>query len=87
MFCQKRKIHFISDEVYALSLYPCPDLPNAVPFTSALQLDTKAIGCDLSRIHTVWSASKDFGSSGIRMVGFARVPLNFCIILSGIIII
>ncbi|KAI9792514.1 MAG: hypothetical protein M1816_002034 [Peltula sp. TS41687] len=66
-FCQERKIHFISDEVYALSVYPSSDLPDPVPFTSVLELDTKAMGCDLSRIHTVWGTSKDLGSSGIRV--------------------
>lgn len=75
-FCQERNIHFISDELYALSEYPSSDLQNAVPFTSALQLDTKAIGADLSRVHTVWSFSKDFGSSGLRMVGSARASLR-----------
>lgn len=76
-FCQERKIHFISDEVYALSEYPSSDLPNAVPFTSALELDTEAIGSDLSRIHTVWSISKVLGSSGLHVAGFAQAPFSF----------
>lgn len=69
-FCQERKIHFISDEVHALSSFQAWDLPDAVPFTSALQLDATSLGCDLSRVHTVWSISKDLGSSSLRMVGF-----------------
>ncbi|KAH7303239.1 1-aminocyclopropane-1-carboxylate synthase 7 [Stachybotrys elegans] len=59
-FCHVKKIHFISDEIYAMSL-------RAGPFISALQIDVQGMGCDLSRVHTIWSISKDFGSSGLRM--------------------
>jgi aspartate/methionine/tyrosine aminotransferase len=67
-FCQKNDIHFISDEVYALTSFSCAELSEPVPFISALSLDARALGCDLSRIHTIWSISKDFGASGFRMV-------------------
>jgi gliotoxin/aspirochlorine biosynthesis aminotransferase len=67
-FCYQRGIHFISDEVYALSRFDSPDLAEPVPFVSALALDVEALGCDLSRVHTIWSISKDLGSSGFRMV-------------------
>lgn len=46
----------------------------AAPFVSALALDTSTPGSeeeqqiDRSRVHVIWSTSKDFGSSGIRMV-------------------
>jgi aspartate/methionine/tyrosine aminotransferase len=68
-FCQSHNIHYISDEVYALSVFPTIGVEDAVPFVSALSLDLKALECDASRVHTIWSTSKDFGSSGIRMVG------------------
>lgn len=66
-FCQDRDIHFVSDEVYALSVFASPDLPRPTPFVSALHLDPQAVGCHPSRVHVVWSTSKDFGSSGVRM--------------------
>lgn len=37
--CQKHKIHLISDEVYALSIFDSKD-SNAVPFTSVLAIDS-----------------------------------------------
>jgi aspartate/methionine/tyrosine aminotransferase len=66
-FCERRNIHFICDEVYALSVFPSPDLPKAQKFVSALSLDLESLGVDPSRVHVVWSMSKDFGQSGVRM--------------------
>jgi aspartate/methionine/tyrosine aminotransferase len=66
-FCERRKIHFICDEVYALSVFQSPDLPDAHPFVSVLSLDLKKLGVEPSRVHAVWSMSKDFGQSGVRM--------------------
>ncbi|KAK2874943.1 hypothetical protein FQN49_001917 [Arthroderma sp. PD_2] len=66
-FCHGKGIHYISDEVYALSSFENPELPDASPFVSALQIDVAGIGCNLSRVHTFWSTSKDFGSSGYRV--------------------
>ena len=68
-FCQRHKIHFVSDEIYATTSYKCPDLQNPTPFVSVLSLNLAALGCDPSRVHAFWSTSKDFGQSGIRMVG------------------
>lgn len=67
-FCDAHQIHFISDEIYALSSFPSPDLPESTPFVSVLQLDIQDMGCNVSRVHMIWSISKDFGSSGLRMV-------------------
>lgn len=67
-FCSKHRIHFISDEIYALSRFSSPDIPTPEPFVSVLQLDVAALDCDLSHVHTIWSVSKDLGSSGLRMV-------------------
>ncbi|KAI1317924.1 PLP-dependent transferase [Xylariaceae sp. FL0255] len=66
-FCDERKIHFISDEIYAMSLFHNPDVSDPVPFLPLMQIDVQALGCDPSRVHTIWSISKDFGSSGLRM--------------------
>lgn len=67
-FCTRYGIHFISDEVYALSRFNSPDLPDAQPFVSVLSLPLDDIGADKSRVHVVWSTSKDFGQSGFRVV-------------------
>lgn len=67
-FCHKHGIHFITDEVYALSTFQTTDLTESVPFTSALSINVERLGCDRSKVHTVWSMSKDFGVSGFRLV-------------------
>ena len=67
-FCQEKKIHFISDEVFGLTGFDCPDLPSAQPFVSALSLDTTAPSYDPSLVHVIWSPSKTFGLSGLRLV-------------------
>ncbi|KAF2278028.1 PLP-dependent transferase [Westerdykella ornata] len=70
-FCQERGLHLISDEVFALaSLQDAPD--DAPAFASALSLTEPlapegAVKIDPSRVHVVWSASKLFGSSGLRV--------------------
>lgn len=78
-FCQERGLHLISDEIYALSTLT--DAPDDSPsFVSALALTEPlvpegAVKIDPSRVHVVWSASKLFGSSGLRVV--SQVPQNF----------
>lgn len=67
VFCQRHNIHFISDEVYALSTFSAVD-GISTPFTSALSLDIAAIATDPSRVHVIWSMSKDFGCNGLRLV-------------------
>ncbi|KAI1778792.1 1-aminocyclopropane-1-carboxylate synthase [Hypoxylon cercidicola] len=74
-FCKKYNLHFMSDEVYALSIFSSPDLADARPFVSVLSLDLDEIGADKSRVHMVWSTSKDFGQSGFRM-GCAVTQFN-----------
>ena len=72
MFCTKRKIHFISDELYALTNFGTDDLPDPIPFVSALALDLEKLGCDPALTHVVWSLSKDFAANGVRMVSRKR---------------
>jgi aspartate/methionine/tyrosine aminotransferase len=75
-FCQERGLHLISDELYALTtLNDAPE--GAAPFASALSLTEPlvpegAVKVDPSRVHVVWSASKLFGSSGLRVVSTNR---------------
>jgi len=81
IFCHENKIHYISDEVYALSCFPSRKAKSATSFVSALSIDIDALGCDSSFIHTIWSTSKDFGSSGIRMVDLSIssvIATNIC---------
>ncbi|MCJ1436772.1 hypothetical protein MMC27_006154 [Xylographa pallens] len=66
-FCQQHQLHLISDEVFALSVYGPHDLPNLPPFVSALSVDPDLLGCDKTKIHVVWSTSKDLAASGIRL--------------------
>ncbi|KAH8197397.1 hypothetical protein TruAng_008420 [Truncatella angustata] len=81
-WCDKRKIHLISDEIYALSKFPNPDLPDPVPFISLLEIDIVELGCDLSRMHTIWSISKDLGSSGLRMMSSLTAIATTSLLLS-----
>lgn len=79
-FCGRRGIHFVSDEIYAHSLFGCgvgsrrsvvdgaEEEGGDEGFVSALSLDLDALGVDKSLVHVVWSMSKDFGASGIRLV-------------------
>ncbi|KAF2015415.1 PLP-dependent transferase [Aaosphaeria arxii CBS 175.79] len=70
-FCQERGLHLVSDELYALTtLQSIPD--EAPTFVSALSLTEPlvpegAVKVDPSRVHVVWSASKLFGCSGLRI--------------------
>ncbi|USP76863.1 1-aminocyclopropane-1-carboxylate synthase [Curvularia clavata] len=58
--CQKYRIHLLSDEVYALSVWHAPS------FTSILSLDLDGI-IDPSLVHVLWGVSKDFGANGWRL--------------------
>ncbi|EMR90484.1 putative 1-aminocyclopropane-1-carboxylate synthase protein [Botrytis cinerea BcDW1] len=64
-FCHDKGLHYISDEVSALTAF---NTDADTPFTSALSLvnDGKG-GIQRSRVHVVYSASKDLGSPGMRI--------------------
>jgi aspartate/methionine/tyrosine aminotransferase len=71
-------MHFVSDEIYALSTFGdsgelsgrCKEVFDSptTQFVSVLSRDLDALGVDRSRIHVLYSISKDFGCSGIRLV-------------------
>ena len=69
-FCQRRNIHLISEEVFALSTFnPSQvDLPETRHFVSMLAVDPNALDCDPGRVHVVWSMSKDLAAGGIKLV-------------------
>lgn len=67
ILCQRHSMLLIVDEVYALSRC-APTRTKGTSFRSAVSLDLNALGVDAKRVVTVWGTSKDFGSSGIRIV-------------------
>ncbi|KAJ5857155.1 hypothetical protein N7455_008049 [Penicillium solitum] len=66
--CQKYQIHFISDEIYALSVFEntVDESPPPVKFESALSIDLTGI-IDPRLVHVLWGMSKDFGANGMRL--------------------
>ena len=67
--CSKHGIHMISDEVYAMSVFPNQDNPNPIPFRSVLSLEYKKL-IDPSLLHVLYGMSKDFCSNGLRIGAF-----------------
>ena len=57
-FCEREKLHFVVDEIYALTGGP--------NFTSVLSLDLRDF---LGNVHVLYGVSKDFGLGGCR-IGF-----------------
>lgn len=66
--CQQHRVHLISDEIYALSVWrhaPSDAKSDIHPFTSVLSIDP--IGTiDPALLHVLWGTSKDFGANGLR---------------------
>ncbi|THV45507.1 hypothetical protein BGAL_0480g00040 [Botrytis galanthina] len=90
IFCQKNNLHLISDEIFGPVSFECPDLPSEEHFVSILSLDYQALGCDQSRVHMIWSPSKVFALSGLRLAnkdlrdGLALAAFSNVSILSSI---
>jgi aspartate/methionine/tyrosine aminotransferase len=88
-FCQQADIHFLSDEIYALSTFGRADAqaigeptqrdaksftsPSA-HFVSVLSRDLERLGVQASRVHILYSISKDLGCSGLRLVRASENP-------------
>lgn len=66
--CQKYRIHLISDEIYALTVWEnkVDTGVDLVEFESVLSIDSAEI-IDPALVHVLWGMSKDFGVNGIRM--------------------
>lgn len=64
-FCQRYKIHLFSDEIYALSVWKNPEVPDAVTFESVLSIDTTGI-IDPNLVHVLWGMSK------VRLMNYLR---------------
>ncbi|KAL7267132.1 hypothetical protein RUND412_010291 [Rhizina undulata] len=56
-FCQKHRIHLISDEIYALTVFKNKEYPDAVTFTSVLSIDLEGI-IDKELVHVLYGMSK-----------------------------
>ncbi|KAJ6256713.1 hypothetical protein Dda_8579 [Drechslerella dactyloides] len=66
-FCNRHNIHFISDEIYALSLYSTPTNASAAPFTSVFAVPNLASVIAPHLVHVLHGMSKDFCANGLRM--------------------
>lgn len=64
-FCQKHRLHLISDEIYACSVFNSGE-PGCLPFTSILSIDVEK-HIDLRLLHVTYGLSKDFGAAGLRL--------------------
>ncbi|KAJ5840763.1 uncharacterized protein N7525_005951 [Penicillium rubens] len=64
-FCNKHRLHLISDEVYASCVFDSGD-STAVPFTSILSLDLAEL-IDPNLVHVLYGFSKDFASGGLHL--------------------
>ncbi len=67
--CSKYGIHMISDEVYAMSVFPNNDVPKPIPFRSVLSLEYRKL-IDPALLHVLYGMSKDFCSNGLRIGAF-----------------
>ncbi|GIZ40457.1 hypothetical protein CKM354_000379400 [Cercospora kikuchii] len=65
-WCAKQDLHYISDEIYALSDFAqMQQSQSCAPFISALAVDLDPL--QTPPISTIWGTSKDLGSSGLRI--------------------
>ncbi|KAG9569391.1 hypothetical protein KCU71_g2259, partial [Aureobasidium melanogenum] len=65
-FCGRHELHFISDEIYALSVFQNPTLSELPGFVSTLALDLSDVLAP-SLHHVMYGASKDFCANGLRL--------------------
>ncbi|KAF2736921.1 PLP-dependent transferase [Polyplosphaeria fusca] len=64
-FCQTHQIHFISDEIYGLSVFESGE-SETNSFTSALSIDPAGI-IDPDLVHVEYGLAKDFAAPGLRL--------------------
>lgn len=65
-FCEKYRLHLLSDEIYALSTYSNPSAAHLPAFESALSFDTSSFIAP-ERVHILYGLSKDFAAGGLRV--------------------
>jgi 1-aminocyclopropane-1-carboxylate synthase len=77
-FCANNSIHLISDEIYALSIFPTPHSSSSTtapptPFTSLLSIPTDDIHPATDHddpkglFHVEYGLAKDFGAAGLHL--------------------
>lgn len=65
-FCSRHRLHLISDEIYAKSVFPNPAISEQATFVSILSLDLRQV-IDPVFVHVLYGASKDFCANGLRL--------------------
>ena len=72
-FCQKYRIHLISDEIYGLSCWGTTTTPDALPFHSVLAIDKTNL-IDPALVHVLWGMSKvRYRSETSEMFAVAKI--------------
>lgn len=65
--CEKHNLHLLSDEIYALSVFPSEERPHPEAFVSALSIDFTKHAVNPARVHVLYGMSKDFNSNSLRV--------------------
>ncbi|TPR06463.1 hypothetical protein CAN33_0021540 [Aspergillus niger] len=65
-FCGRLQLHFISDEVYAKSVFVNAAIATPISFLSTLALDLRDV-INPTILHVLYGASKDFCANGLRL--------------------
>jgi aspartate/methionine/tyrosine aminotransferase len=65
-FCKRNDLHFISDEIFALSVYENAEAPDVTPFVSVLGAGLDDC-IDRHMVHVMYGMGKDFGATGLRI--------------------
>ncbi|KAF3059812.1 1-aminocyclopropane-1-carboxylate synthase 1 [Daldinia childiae] len=65
-FCGQHDLHLICDEIFAMSVYDNPEVPDAVPFTSVLALNLDD-NINPQKVHVAYGMGKDFCAAGFRL--------------------
>jgi aspartate/methionine/tyrosine aminotransferase len=67
-FCGERKLHLLSDEIFAMSCFDNEEEVGLDTFTSVLSIpDDVEKNVRKENIHALYGASKDFGMGGLRL--------------------
>jgi aspartate/methionine/tyrosine aminotransferase len=66
--CERYQIHFVSDEIYALTVWINKEdkAPLQQPFNSILSFDLEGV-INPALVHVLWGTSKDWGANGLRV--------------------
>ncbi|EMC97585.1 hypothetical protein BAUCODRAFT_107204 [Baudoinia panamericana UAMH 10762] len=65
-FCAKHNLHYLSDEIYAMSTWRNPNFPDATHFHSVLSVELSHI-IRPEMVHVLYGAAKDFCANGLRL--------------------